>query len=66
MMVNPTNPWDGSGITVTINRGGSFQRAVASGGGTLPANGIPTGSLTYQAVTSVTLPPYSAAVLLDP
>ena len=49
-----------------INLGGSYRRAVTSGGGTLPANGVPTGSLSYQTVTSVTLPPYSAAVLLDP
>ena len=66
VLVNPTNPWDGSGITATVNLGGSFRRAVTSGGGTLPANGIPTGSLSYQTVTSVTLPPYSAAVLLNP
>ena len=33
-------------------------------GGELPADGVPTGNLTYQNVTQVTLPPFSAAVLL--
>ncbi len=66
VLVNPTNPWDGSGVTTTVNLGGSYRRAVGSGGGSLPANGVPTGSLSYQLVTSVTLPPFSAAVLLNP
>ena len=43
----------------------TYYLAVPSGGGEVPVSGQPTGSLTYQAVTSVTLPPFSAAVLLN-
>lgn len=66
VLVNPTNPWDDPpGVSKTISLGRTYYLAVASGGGEVPATGIPTGSLTYRAVTSVTLPPYSAAVLLN-
>ena len=34
-------------------------------GGTVGEDGVPPGSLTYQNVTSVTLAPYSAVVLLN-
>ncbi|MBI3961338.1 MAG: hypothetical protein HY335_01195 [Deinococcus sp.] len=64
VLVNPTSPWDGSGVTHTVDLGGTFCRAQTSGGGEVPASGVPSGSISYQAVTSVTLPPYSAAVLL--
>lgn len=66
VLVNPTNPWDGSGVTRTLGLGASYRLAVGSGGGAVGADGVPTGSLTYQSVASVTLPPYTAAVLLFP
>jgi len=66
VLVNPTSPWDGTGITVTIKLGGTYRQAVTSGGGEVPANGKPTGRVTYKNVTKVTLPPYSAAILLNP
>ncbi len=65
VLVNPTNPWDGSGVTRTINLDGTLYLAETSGGGTVPPSGIPTGTVSYRAVTSVELPPYSAAVLLN-
>lgn len=65
VLVNPTNPWDGSGVTRTVALGGTYYRAETTGGGIVPSSGIPTGSVSYRAVTSVTLPPYSAAVLLN-
>lgn len=64
VLVNPTNPSDGSGATRTVNLGGTYYLAETSGGGVVPDTGIPTGTVTYHAVTSVTLGPYSAAVLL--
>lgn len=64
VLVNPTNPWDGTGITVQVDLGGTYYLAQTSGGGEVPASGVPTGSVSYQPVSSVTLPPYSAAVLL--
>lgn len=66
VLVNPTNPWDGSGITVTVDLGGTYRQAKPSGGGVVPANGVPTGTLTYRNVTKVTLPPYTAAIILNP
>ncbi|MBI3959746.1 MAG: hypothetical protein HY328_13130 [Chloroflexi bacterium] len=65
VLVNPTSPWDGSGITSTVDLGGVFYLAQPSGGGAVPENGIPTGTVTYQAVTQVVLPPYTAVVLLN-
>jgi hypothetical protein len=65
VLVNPTSPYDGTGITRTVNLGGTYYRAVTSGGGTVPASGVPTGMLSYQVVTSVTLPPYTAIVLFN-
>ena len=65
VLVNPTSSWDGSGVTRTVNLGGSYYRAVTSGGGAVPTSGVPTGTVTYQAVTSVTLPPYTAVVLFN-
>ncbi|HPH97955.1 MAG TPA: putative glycoside hydrolase [Anaerolineaceae bacterium] len=65
VLVNPTNPWDGSGQTIPINLGGTYYLAQTSGGGEVPESGIPTGVITYQAVTSLNLPPYSAAVLFN-
>jgi hypothetical protein len=65
VLVNPTSPWDGTGATRSVALGGTYHLAECSGGGDLPADGVPTGSVTYRAVTSISLPPYSAAVLLN-
>jgi hypothetical protein len=65
VLVNPTNPWDGSGVTRTVELGGAFALARTSGGGPLPPSGVPEGTVTSEIVTSVTLPPYTAAVVLD-
>jgi len=60
VLVNPAE--DGPALDVDL--GALFMRVTASGGGPVPENGIPTGALTHQAVSSVSLPPASAAVLL--
>ena len=65
VLVNPTNPWDGSGVTHTVSLGITYYLAEPHGGGAVPQSGTPTGSLTYRPVTSITLGPYSAAVLLE-
>jgi hypothetical protein len=64
VLVNPTNPWDGTGITQVVELGGTYYLAQTSGGGEVPESGKPSGLVSYTAVSSVTLPPYSAAVLL--
>jgi hypothetical protein len=63
VLVNPTNPWDGSGITVTVSLGDTFFQTITTGGGIVPDNGIPTGTISYKPVDNVSLPPFSAAVL---
>jgi hypothetical protein len=60
VLVNPVP--DGPAITVAL--GGSFWRVLPAGGGEVLEDGIPTGVLGYETVDSVSLPPYSAAVLL--
>jgi hypothetical protein len=60
VLVNPTNPWDGSGVTRTVDLGRTFWLARAEGGGFVPADGVPTGAVTYEPVTRVTLGPFSA------
>jgi len=65
VLVNPSSPYDGTGMTAKVNLGGNYYLAQTSGGGFVPENGIPTGSVSYQAVNQITLPPYSAAVLLN-
>jgi len=61
VLVNPRE----SGTAITVNLGGTYYLAKTSGGGILPASGAPTGTVTYEGVTHVTLPPYSTAVLLN-
>jgi hypothetical protein len=65
VLVNPTSLWDGSGVTRTIDLGGTFYLAETSGGGIVPPSGVPDGTVRFRAVTQVTLPPFSAAVLLN-
>ena len=65
VLVNPTNPWDGTGVTRVVNLGGTYYLAQTSGGGEVPESGVPEGSVSYQAVTQVMLPSFTAAVLLN-
>ena len=59
VLVNPTS------ATQTYNLGKNYYLAQASGGGYLPASGVPDGTLNYQATPSVTLAPATAAILLN-
>lgn len=54
-----------SGTAVRVNLGETFYLVQTSGGGIVSDSGLPTGRITYQAVESVSLLPYSAAVLLN-
>jgi len=65
LLVNPTNPWDGTGVTRSVRLGATYYQALTQGGGEVPESGIPEGSVSYQAVTQVTLPPYTAVVLFN-
>jgi Hypothetical glycosyl hydrolase family 15/Dockerin type I domain len=66
VLVNP------GGTARTLNLGGTYRRAVASGGGFLTDTQIDAsgnyigGSLTYQNVSSLTLAGASAAIFLNP
>ncbi len=64
VLVNATNPWDGTAKTQTVNLDKTYYLAKTSGGGTVPESGAKPGSVSYEAVNSVTLGPYSAAVVL--
>lgn len=61
VLVNPTT------LTQTVNLGGNYYQAIPSGGGFVPTDGnIPVEwTVNYTPVTSVTLPPNRAAVLLN-
>jgi hypothetical protein len=59
VLVNP------SSSTVTVSLGGTYQDVVPSGGGTLDASGMASGSLTMMPVTSVAVAPTSAAIVLN-
>jgi len=59
------NAQDQSGTSATINLGGTFYLAKVSGGGLVTSSGTTTGKVTYEAVTRITLPPYSAALLFN-
>ncbi len=65
VLVNPSNPWDGSAVTRTIDLGGTFYLAQTNGGGAVAADGTTNGSVSYARVRAVTLGPSSAAVLLS-
>ncbi|OGF67429.1 MAG: hypothetical protein A2Y62_18170 [Candidatus Fischerbacteria bacterium RBG_13_37_8] len=61
VLVNP------SSSTRNINLGATYYRAVPQGGGYIPSDGQipPAWVVTYTAVTSVSLPPISAAILMN-
>lgn len=61
VLVNPAE----DGPVIVMNLGGPFMRVTAAGGGPVPENGLPAGALTYQVMSSISLPPASAAVLLQ-
>jgi hypothetical protein len=65
VLVNPTNPWDESAVTRTVDLGGTYYLCLGSGGGPLPESGIPDSGLAYRSVSSIILRPFSAAVLLN-
>ncbi len=65
VLVNPTNPWDGTGVTRTLHLAATYYQAVTHGGGEVYEDGVSDASVHYQAVTQVTLPPYSAVVLFN-
>jgi hypothetical protein len=64
VLVNPTSPWDGSAVTRTVEFDGTYRLVRTSGGGPLPDSGVPDAAVAFETVTSVTLEPYSAAVVL--
>lgn len=61
VLVNPS-----SGNRTINNLGGTYLRVYPSGGGDISPAGIPSGTLTHQTITSLTLPAHSAAILLNP
>ncbi len=63
VLVNPTSPWDGTGVTRTVPLGGTFWLAEFAGGGAVPWSGVTDAQVTWRAVTQVVLGPYSAAVM---
>lgn len=65
VLVNPTRPGSSTGVTRTITLDHTYYLAKTSGGGNVSSSGVPSGAVTYQAVTSMTLPPFSAAVLFS-
>ena len=64
VLVNPTSPYDGTGVTRTVDLGRSAYVVEGHGGGWLPELGEPTGTLSFQLVDQVILPPFTAAVLV--
>jgi hypothetical protein len=64
VLVNPTNPWDGTGMTTTVQLDGTMYQAMPSGGGMVAEDGTTDARLDYEPVTSVELGPYTAVVLL--
>ncbi|HEY9076501.1 MAG TPA: putative glycoside hydrolase [Anaerolineaceae bacterium] len=59
VLVNPSDQ------ARTYNPGGVFQQVIQSGGGLVPEDGTAPGSLSYRAVSSLTLPACQAAILLN-
>jgi hypothetical protein len=59
VLVNPSN------AAHNVNLGGTRYRANPSGGGTVPGDGTPPGSLSYAPVTSINLGANQAAVVMN-
>ena len=59
VLVNPTD------TSQSIDLGGAYYRANPSGGGDVPADGTPPGSISYTTVTSISLSANQAAILLN-
>ena len=59
VLVNP----DVSPVTIA-NLGATYSNVVASGGGSVNVSGDYAGSLSSTPITSLTMPPYSGAILL--
>jgi hypothetical protein len=59
VLVNPTD------ASHTVNLGATYYRVAPNGGGEVPPSGVAPGSLSYTAVTSVTLNAHQAAILLN-
>jgi len=64
VLVNPTNPWDGSAVTRTIQLGRALQQVQLSGGGVVGEDGTTDAAVTTTPATEVTLGPATAIVLL--
>jgi hypothetical protein len=60
VLVNPSN----EPRSVTLPQ--PMLRARPTGGGLVPPDGASPGALTYEPVTSLTLAPHQAAILLNP
>jgi hypothetical protein len=58
VLVNPSN------TAHTVDLGGTYFRANPVGGGLVPSNGSAPGSVSYTAVTSLSLGPHQAAIVL--
>jgi hypothetical protein len=58
VLVNPTS------AAVVVSLGGTFQRVVPTGGGAVDASGNAPGSVSTASVTSVTVAPTSAEIVL--
>lgn len=58
VLVNPSPT-----TTRQVALGGTHYVATYSGGGAVPANGVPTGTTTYSPASTANLAPYSAAVV---
>jgi putative glycosyl hydrolase-like family 15 (GHL15) protein len=59
VLVNPSS----SAVTVTLAK--TYQLVTPTGGGTVDASGTPSGSLSMSPVTSATVGPTTAAILLN-
>jgi hypothetical protein len=60
VLVNPAASASGA-----FNLGGTYYQVVPSGGGVVPPNGVPTGSLSYAPIRSLNLCAHCGAVLLN-
>jgi PKD repeat protein len=57
--VNPTT------TAVSVPLGTSHKKVIPSGGGFVPSNGTAPGTITYQSVTSISVPAHGAVIVLN-